>query len=460
VRVRDAAEASSAATILNRTAYGQCTDSGVPHVVALPSHWRMLPLKRLCLRSALYGANEAAETYADDGVRFLRTTDITDDGDVTAEGAVYVTDEAAADYMLQDGDLLLSRSGTLGRSLCFDSRRDGPCAYAGYLVRFIPGPRLVPRYAFWFTKSLSFTDWLRVSVIQSTIGNVNGQKYASMQMPAPPNEEQRAIADFLDRETAKIDALVAKKQRLIELLQEKRTALISRAVTKGLDPDVPMKDSGIEWLGAIPAEWDAVPLGRIASSLQTGPFGSQLHSHEYIDDGTPVINPSNLRDGRVIPDWRCSVDEETAGRLNRHRVEAGDIVFGRRGEMGRCGLVRPAEEGWLCGTGCLRVKLQDELAVPAFFVLQLATNRVRDWLLLESVGSTMDNLNTSVVSRIPVAVPPVGTQQHIVSILAAHTAGLDTLATRVEAAIGCLGELRSALITAAVTGQVDVRAAL
>jgi len=309
------------------------------------------------------------------------------------------------------------------RAVAFVDEPDDLVVSTGFAV-LSPGAGVDPRYLYRAVQSKPFVDEVVARSTGVSYPAINPGELGRIGVQLPDACTQRAIADFLDRETERIDALVAKKQQLIELLQEKRTALISRAVTKGLDPDVPLKDSGIEWLGAIPAEWDAVPLGRIASSLQTGPFGSQLHSHEYIDDGTPVINPSNLRDGRVIPDWRCSVDEETAGRLNRHRVEAGDIVFGRRGEMGRCGLVRPAEEGWLCGTGCLRVKLQDELAVPAFFVLQLATNRVRDWLLLESVGSTMDNLNTSVVSRIPVAVPPVGTQHHIVSILAAHTAGL------------------------------------
>jgi len=427
----------------------------------LPPTWATAPLR--CAGPVFGGGtpDTANEAYWDGDIPWVSSQDVRGRSIVGTSRSITAAGlTGSSAQMAHAGDLaFVMRSGILRHTLPVGVLAVDAAVNQDIKVLRPTGPWLAP-YVAYFVEGLQrelLGEWRSEG---TTVESLRLDLMLRTPLPVPLEPTQKAIVDFLDRETEKIDALVAKKQRLIELLQEKRTALISRAVTKGLDPDVPLKDSGIEWLGAIPAEWDAVPLGRIASSLQTGPFGSQLHSHEYIDDGTPVINPSNLRDGRVIPDWRCSVDEETAGRLNRHRVEAGDIVFGRRGEMGRCGLVRPAEEGWLCGTGCLRVKLQDELAVPAFFVLQLATNRVRDWLLLESVGSTMDNLNTSVVSRIPVAVPPVGTQHHIVSILAAHTAGLDTLATRVEAAIGCLGELRSALITAAVTGQVDVRAAL
>ena len=430
--------------------------SGVQNATSAPAE-RVIPLKHIARVNVATLDDMTDPDYAFDYVDISSVTP--EEGIARRERVTFGTAPSRARRKVAHGDTIASTVRTYLRAVAFVDEPDDLVVSTGFAV-LSPCPGVDPRYLYRAVQSKPFVDEVVAQSTGVSYPAINPSDLGRIGVCLPDLGAQRAIADFLDRETEKIDPLVAKKQRLIELLQEKRTALISRAVTKGLDPDVPLKDSGIEWLGAIPAEWDAVPLGRIASSLQTGPFGSQLHSHEYIDDGTPVINPSNLRDGRVIPDWRCSVDEETAGRLNRHRVEAGDIVFGRRGEMGRCGLVRPAEEGWLCGTGCLRVKLQDELAVPAFFVLQLATNRVRDWLLLESVGSTMDNLNTSVVSRIPVAVPPVGTQHHIVSILAAHTAGLDTLATRVEAAIGCLGELRSALITAAVTGQVDVRAAL
>jgi len=228
-----------------------------------------MKLKQACLRSALYGANEPASNYANEGVRFLRTTDIGDNGRLRLEGAVYLERELVHDYLLQDGDLLVSRSGTLGRSFVYDQSLHGECAYAGYLVCFRLSPSLLPAFAFYFTKAQIFTDWLGVSVIQSTIGNVNGQKYANMHLPVPPLPEQHAIAAYLDRETARIDTLVARKERLIALLEEKRAALISHAVTCGLDPTAPLKDSGVPWLGQVPAHWQVLRL-KVIAQVHTG----------------------------------------------------------------------------------------------------------------------------------------------------------------------------------------------
>ena len=270
-------------------------------------------------------------------------------------------------------------------------------------------------------------------------------------------DEQRAIAAFLDRETAKIDALVAKKERLIELLLEKRTALITQAVTKGLDPDVPMRDSGVELPRRIPAHWHVKRVRDIADSLQTGPFGSQLHADEYTTHGTPVINPVNLVDGGLVPDFECTVDAATRKRLQHHQLCCGDILFARRGEIGRCGLVTGQQEGWLCGTGCLRMRTKSGVAEPLFLLYGFSTGSIRGWLEIESVGSTMQNLNTSIIGRVPVAIPDLDEQRNLLKVLALETGRIDDLMASVREAIERLKELRTALISAAVTGKIDVR---
>ena len=273
----------------------------------------------------------------------------------------------------------------------------------------------------------------------------------------PPVIEQTNVADFLDRETAKMDALVAKKERLINLLQEKRTALITRAVTKGIDPDTPMKDSGVEWLGEIPSHWELKQVAELALSLQTGPFGSQLHAADYITGGIPIINPANLISGTLVPDSERTVDEQTAKRLGIHKLLQGDILFARRGDVGRCGLVGKQHEGWLCGTGCLRMRPCPNSAESSYLVNLLSTQGVGDWLGNESVGSTMQNLNTSIIGRIPAAIPSLAEQRRICEFLDRETMKIDTLVVKVREAIDRLKELRTALIAAAVTGKIDVR---
>jgi type I restriction enzyme S subunit len=279
----------------------------------------------------------------------------------------------------------------------------------------------------------------------------------SLPVVVPPLDEQRAVVLFLDRETARIDALIEKKRRQIELLHEKRAALISHAVTKGLDPNAPMKDSGIEWLGAVPAHWRVLELRRVASDLQTGPFGSQLHASDYVDAGIPIVNPANIQDGVIIPDSRTSVDDDTFARLRRYALEEGDIIFGRRGEMGRCALVRESEQGFLCGTGSIRVRLRASSVHPGFLAFFLRHPGVHDHLLLESVGSTMDNLNTTIIGRIPIALPPFQEQLDIEKQIHQDQDQVDRLVVKIGVSIDRLREYRTALISAAVTGKIDVR---
>jgi type I restriction enzyme S subunit len=316
--------------------------------------------------------------------------------------------------------------------------------------------RILPKFGFYLLHSYDVTK-VFYSLGAGVRQTMNYEDLKWLPILVPENREQQSITTFLDRETSRIDALIAKKERLIELLQEKRTALITRAVTKGLDPNVPMKDSGVEWLGRIPGHWKAKRIRDLADSLQTGPFGTQLHAGEYVSGGIPVINPANLRDGKLEPDLNCSIDDAAVARLNHHRLLVGDILFARRGELGRCGLVMHEEAGWVCGTGCLRLRPRFDLVEPRFLLHFLSTSGVRDWLQLQSVGSTMDNLNTSIIGRIPVALPSPEEQRAIADLLDRESLRTDALVIKVHQAVGCLKELRTALISAAVTGKIDVR---
>src|SRR5581483_3005266 len=265
---------------------------------------------------------------------------------------------------------------------------------------------------------------------------------------APSFDAQVRAVEYLDRETNRIDELIAAKQRLIDGLSEKRRAVIAQAVTRGIDPGVPMRDSGIEWLGSVPAHWDVVRLRYMAQDIQTGPFGSQLHADEYVPDGViPVVNPSHLVGGVISPEEGVSVDEVTAERLSRHRLRLGDLVFGRRGELGRCAVVDAAQAGWLCGTGCLRVRLNLGRDDPHYINLLFANTAASDELLLESVGSTMDNLNTAILGSCAVPRPPLHEQQAAVASVRNSTSSLRALEEATVRSIELLIERRAALIT-------------
>ena len=208
--------------------------SGVEWLGDVPTHWEVRRLKNICTKSGLYGVNISTLYYEESGVRFLRTTDITDDGQLKESG-VFLHPDLVRDQMLDDGDILISRSGTVGRSFLYQADVHGPCSYAGYLVRFVLNSRALPKYVFLFTKTQAFEIFLRIMAISSTIENVNADKYANVHIPIPPLAEQAAIVAYLDKQTAAIDAAMARAQREIELLSEYRTRLIADVVTGQVD---------------------------------------------------------------------------------------------------------------------------------------------------------------------------------------------------------------------------------
>ena len=229
--------------------------SGIPWLGDVPTHWEVRRLKQACSQSALYGANVAAAHYQLEGIRFLRTTDIAESGQLLSHG-VFLPRELVSEYVLGDGDILLSRSGTVGRSFLYSSKLHGECAYAGYLVRFVPNAAVLPKYLFFFTKAEAFSAFLRVMAVASTIENVNAEKYANMPIPLPSLPEQRAIVRYLNYMDRRIRCYVTAKRKLIALLEEEKQAIINQAVTRGLDPNVCLKPSGVEWLGDVPEHWE------------------------------------------------------------------------------------------------------------------------------------------------------------------------------------------------------------
>ena len=285
---------------------------------------------------------------------------------------------------------------------------------------------------------------------------IMNNEMAEISFALPSEYEQFKIIQYLDHETAKIDSLIEKQQQLIQLLKEKRQAVISHAVTKGLDPRVKMKDSGVEWLGEVPEHWVVAQLKFNTLEMQTGPFGSQLHAEDYIEDGVPLINPAHMINGVLIPDNQITVDEATQERLSRHKLEAGDIIFARRGELGRCAIVREENKGWLCGTGSLKAKLNERL-LPEYAYLLITSDGLIAELSLESKGSTMDNLNTETLGRIRLPVPPRQEQLDILEYVHLAAGKFKALIDNADSAISLMQERRTALISAAVTGKIDVR---
>ncbi len=277
----------------------------------------------------------------------------------------------------------------------------------------------------------------------STFTELSAGQLASFPIPLPPLREQRAIAEYLDRETAKIDELVAKKERLIELLREKRTALISQAVTKGLDPDSPMKGSGVDWLGEIPAHWDVRRLKYVANILAGQSPPSNLVSDTM--DGLPFLQ-GNAEFGPINPSPRFVCE------LAPKKCSAGDILLSVRAPVGALNI---ADRSYGIGRGLCAIRPLPDLVRRFTYFLLLA---IRLRLNEMATGSTYDAVTTGDVGNLQTILPPLHEQRAIAEYLDRETAKINELVEKVGRAVELLRELRTALISAAVTGRIDVRA--
>ena len=166
--------------------------------------------------------------------------------------------------------------------------------------------------------------------------------------------------------------------------------------------------------------WEQKVLGDISTSIQTGPFGSQLHQSDYSDEGVPVVMPKDLIQGVVSEESIARVSKEHVERLSKHKIKDGDILYSRRGDVGKCAFTSERERGWICGTGCLKVSVDKDKADPRFIFYQLQKAETIGWVINHAVGSTMLNLNTSILSAVPVDVPEIEIQRKIVKILSSY----------------------------------------
>ena len=313
----------------------------------------------------------------------------------------------------------------------------------------------------WLYYTLQFARLDTVSKDSAIPGLAREDAYARV-IAVGPIHEQLAIAAFLDRETARIDGLVARTERLVELLQEKRTALITRAVTRGLDPNVPMKDSGVEWLGEIPAHWNVKQLKHLLKArkgaIKTGPFGSQMRSSEMQAGEIKVYNQRSVLD-RDFSSGENYISLEKFAELSAFEVFPGDLLVTTRGSIGRCALLPKEAERGVLHPCLMRVQPDQRSVLTRFLEIKVEEcSIVLDQLRFMSNATTIDVIYSDSLREVWLSVPPVEEQTATIVFLGRETAKIDTLIAKIHQAIDHhLKEFRTALISAAVTGKIDVR---
>ena len=310
--------------------------------------------------------------------------------------------------------------------------------YLHYLLRSQPFVALYKR----ISKGMRVNQW-----------DLEHEALRIVPIPLPDLPTQKAIADFLDRETARIDQLIEKKQRMVEVLGEKRQAVISHAVTKGLDPDVPMKDSGVEWIGKIPTHWEV----RRLKHLLTEPlkYGANEPA-DHIDPDLPrYIRITDIQEnGTLRGDSFRSLPEEIS---KPYLLTEGDILFARSGAtVGKIFRYDPSWGRAAYAGYLIRARLDVRTADSKFVEYVTRSQGYSSWLLCNLIQATIQNVSAERYASFRMPFPIVAEQRAIAVYLNEETANIDDLVAKIRETIDRLREFRPALITAAVTGQIDV----
>ena len=436
--------------------YPKYKDSGIKWLEEVPVYWNVAPLKRAVdpNRPITYGIVQCGEDVTD-GIPYIRPVDMTDEGGVSFEKIRRTAPEIAAAYsrsMLASDDLVVSIGPSFGKVMIVPSELAGANLTQG-TARIAPARGVNLRYLFWLLRSRNLNEAWDSVATGATFRALNLEPLSRTQICIPPEEEQPQIATFLDRETARIDALIETKQRQIELLQEKRAALISHAVTKGLDPNVKMKDSGIEWLGQVPEHWDVLPLRRVIHRF----IDYRGKTPTKTESGIPLITAGAIKDGIIdhslVPEYIAEDDYDEW--MTRGLPEIGDVLLTTEAPLGEVALINDPEIA--LAQRIILLKVDPKYMNSTYLRYYYLADEGRSELLSRASGSTASGIRSDRLRMSLVLVPPIEDQLAVTQFLDAELATLMRPFALIEASIEKLHEYRTALISAAVTGKIDVR---
>lgn len=425
-------------------------DSGVEWLGEIPSSWQILPLTKYA--KSLVDYRGKTPTKVESGV-FLVTAKNIKEGLIDYEISKEYVSENEYDQIMSRGkpkigDLLFTTEAPLG-GVALVNRED--VALAQRVIKFrLDEEYLLPEFARYSMISSYFQDYLATEATGSTAQGIKASKLHKLRIITPPLREQRRIVEFLDRTTTETDRAISQKQRLIELLQEQKAILINQAVTKGLNPNVPMRDSGIEWIREIPENWKVLRLKQVSKIIDckhlTAPF---------VDEGYPLASIQEVQKKRINLEKPNKTTEKFYKRLieGNRKPLIGDIVYSRNASVGAASLVDIEEDFALGQDVCLFRSSQND---GSFFVHQLRADVVLKQLKQLLVGSTFNRINISQIKEFFVCVPPLDEQQEIDNHINELESQIDNSIATINKEIQVLRELASVFIAEAVTGKIKV----
>ena len=427
-------------------------NSGIEWIGEIPTDFSLYKLKYLLSSPLCYGANESGTLYSDILPRYIRITDISPNGTLKNSGMLSLDESSAQNYMLHEGDILFARSGaTVGKSFIYHNYY-GRAAYAGYLIKASFNRLVLPEFVYYYTCSSAYEIWKNSIFIQSTIQNIGADRYSNLPISVPNSiDKQLSIVRYLNNFCSKFDAIIYNLQTSIEDYKKLKQAIITQAVTKGVRGEREMKDSGVEWIGEIPEEWNKCKLKNISIDI-----GDGLHGTPKFDDSGEVyfINGNNFSGEYVEPkfDTKKLCLEES---LNYPKPELTEqtIMISLNGSYGKVCLYRyfPMLLGKSAGYITLLPSINRRYvryylsSTPAQIIMTLSLN-----------GTTIPNLSLNTLYNVSTILPPASEQAEIADYLDAKCAEINKLIAKKEQLVKELESYKKSLIYEVVTGKREV----
>jgi len=429
--------------------YPSYKDSGVEWIGEIPNHWTKKNLKYSfniqkgkIPKETFDEPNESSLPYLSMDVLRGNTTpqycDISDGVRVNNKDLLILWDGSKSGEILYGNDGILS--STMSKMDLIDSNLEKPFCY--YLLKY-------------------YERDFQYNTVGMGIPHMDGDHLKFSKLIIPPLPEQKQIISFLDHKTQKIDELIENTEQKIELLKEKRTSLINHCVTKGLNPNVEMKDSGDEWIGEIPSHWEVKRVKYLLNDfdgIKIGPFGSSLKLDTLTDNGIKVYGQGNIiKDDfklghRYLPLDRFEED------FTQYEILDGDVLVTMMGTTGKSKMFSSSYERGILDSHLLRLRFsKSKFSSHLFSILLEQSDYVFQQLKLSSKGSIMEGLNSSIIKEIKVLTPPIGEQDRLLEYLDEQTQKIDSTIEKETQRIELLKEYRQSLISEVVTGKIDVR---
>lgn len=436
--------------------YESYKDSGVAWIGKVPSHWIHFRIK-FCLSRSVAGIWGDDEKGNKDDIVCFRVADFDYSKGCLTFDKLTIRNVSAAQLLnrlLHDGDLLIEKSGggdvtPVGRVVRFNYNDKAICSNFIHSISVKEG--YSSNYLYYYFYGM-YANKVNLLYFNQTTGiqNLKVGEYLSQKIYLPTLVEQQAIATYLDKRCSEIDKAIATQQKRIALLQELKQSIITRAVTQGIHPDVPLKESGVEWIGKVPEHWEVMKTSLLYTNIGSGTTPSTSKQEYYEDDGFCWLQTGDLNDG-YITDTSKKISKVAVKDYKLRFYPVGSIVIAMYGAtIGKIGLLKiPTSTNQAC---CVLPYSNKMNEMYAFYVCQIAKSQ----MLLEAVGGGQPNISQDIIKKLKLPVPPLCEQQTIAVYLDGRCSEIDKAIATQQKRIALLQELRQSVIKEAITGKIKV----